>query len=246
MERRNLFASVALVVAFAGTGQAQSSPPVRAASVAPAYGTAAVSYYRIGAPEFEAEGSTGFQWFSGNYVMSFVPNLGFWATPHLPSGALLTSIELDSCDSSTASEHVILSTWDCDRFGNCSALRPPFASVSDVVNPCGFLSVDVSSSNYTIDNLTHIFNISVNLESGNATNQLYGVVIGYKLQVSPAPATATFNDVPLDSPQFQFIEALAASGITAGCGGGNYCPNNPLTRGQMAVFLAKALGLQFQ
>jgi hypothetical protein len=46
-------------------------------------------------------------------------------------------------------------------------------------------------------------------------------------------------------PQFQFIEALYAYGITAGCGSGNYCPDAPLTRGQMAVFLAKAPGLQW-
>jgi hypothetical protein len=52
--------------------------------------------------------------------------------------------------------------------------------------------------------------------------------------------------VPTSHPYFQFIQALAASGITGGCGGGNYCPDNPVTRGQMAVFLAKALGLQFQ
>jgi len=67
----------------------------------------------------------------------------------------------------------------------------------------------------------------------------------WRRQVSPAPAVATFNDVPTGHPQFQFIEALAASGITAGCGPGNYCPNANLTRGQMAVFLAKALGLHW-
>jgi hypothetical protein len=67
----------------------------------------------------------------------------------------------------------------------------------------------------------------------------------WRRQVSPAPAVATFNDVPTGHPQFQFIEALAASGITAGCGSGNYCPNANLTRGQMAVFLAKALGLHW-
>lgn len=61
--------------------------------------------------------------------------------------------------------------------------------------------------------------------------------------VSPAPATATFNDVPVSHPFFRYIEALAASGITAGCGSGNFCPNSPVSRGQMAVFLAKALGL---
>jgi len=51
--------------------------------------------------------------------------------------------------------------------------------------------------------------------------------------------------VPTGHPFFQFIEALAAAGITGGCGNGNYCPDNPVTRGQMAVFLAKALGLHW-
>jgi hypothetical protein len=69
--------------------------------------------------------------------------------------------------------------------------------------------------------------------------------VTWKRQVSPAPATATFTDVPNDHPFFQFVEALAKSGITGGCGNGNYCPDEPLTRGQMAVFLAKALGLQW-
>lgn len=41
----------------------------------------------------------------------------------------------------------------------------------------------------------------------------------YTLQVSPAPAVATFSDVPTSHPFFRFIEALVASGITAGCGG---------------------------
>lgn len=56
---------------------------------------------------------------------------------------------------------------------------------------------------------------------------------------------ASFGDVPTGHPFFQFVEALADSGITAGCGSGNYCPDLPLTRGQMAVFLSKALGLHW-
>ncbi len=67
----------------------------------------------------------------------------------------------------------------------------------------------------------------------------------YQLQISPAPGVATFADVPVGAFGFQHIEALAASGITGGCGGGNFCPNDPLTRAQMAVFLAKALGLHW-
>jgi hypothetical protein len=74
---------------------------------------------------------------------------------------------------------------------------------------------------------------------------LRGVAVHWKRQVSPAPGTATFGDVPTDHSQFRFIEALAAAGITGGCGSGNYCPNNPVTRGQMAVYLASALGLHY-
>jgi hypothetical protein len=63
--------------------------------------------------------------------------------------------------------------------------------------------------------------------------------------VSSAPAAATFSDVPSSHPFFRFIEALAASGITSGCGGGNFCPDALLTRGRMAVFLSLGLGLHF-
>jgi hypothetical protein len=38
-----------------------------------------------------------------------------------------------------------------------------------------------------------------------------------------------------------WIEELAGLAITGGCGGGLYCPNNAVTRQQMAVFLLKAL-----
>jgi hypothetical protein len=41
------------------------------------------------------------------------------------------------------------------------------------------------------------------------------------------------------------VEALAAAGITGGCGPGSYCPASPVSRGEMAVFLATALGLHF-
>ena len=41
------------------------------------------------------------------------------------------------------------------------------------------------------------------------------------------------------------IDALAAAGITAGCATGpaRYCPDRPVTRGQMATFIARAFGL---
>jgi hypothetical protein len=60
----------------------------------------------------------------------------------------------------------------------------------------------------------------------------------------PPPATGTvFDDVSAGSFAAAWIEDLAARGITSGCGGGNYCPNSPASRGQKAVFLVRAFGL---
>ena len=60
----------------------------------------------------------------------------------------------------------------------------------------------------------------------------------------PRPAAGNvFGDVPLGTFLGDWIEQLAAEQITAGCGGGDYCPNQPVTRGQMAVFLVKTFGL---
>ena len=87
--------------------------------------------------------------------------------------------------------------------------------------------------------------VVVNLPTTDATTSFNGVRLRWKRQISPDPTTATFTDVPVGHPFHRFVEALAASGITFGCGGGNFCPDAPVTRGQMAVFLAGALGLHW-
>jgi hypothetical protein len=51
----------------------------------------------------------------------------------------------------------------------------------------------------------------------------------------------TFADVPVSYWAFEWIERLYAAGITGGCGGGNYCPESPVTRDQMAVFLLRGI-----
>jgi S-layer homology domain len=60
---------------------------------------------------------------------------------------------------------------------------------------------------------------------------------------TPPPATGTvFADVSDPTIYYAaWVEQLAASGITGGCGDGNYCPDNPVNRGQMAIFLLKSI-----
>ena len=56
----------------------------------------------------------------------------------------------------------------------------------------------------------------------------------------PAASGTVFLDVPQNAFAASFIEQLYLDGITAGCGNNNYCPNDSVTRGQMAVFLLRA------
>jgi len=61
---------------------------------------------------------------------------------------------------------------------------------------------------------------------------------------APPPCTTPpFNDVPTSSPFCRWIQELAVRGIVGGCGGGNYCPSQPVSREQMSVFLAGGFGL---
>ncbi len=75
--------------------------------------------------------------------------------------------------------------------------------------------------------------------------RFFGAAVQWTRTISPAPAAATFNDVPTGHWAFQSIEAMASSGITSGCDASNFCPDDTLTRAQMAVFLARALGLHW-
>ena len=51
--------------------------------------------------------------------------------------------------------------------------------------------------------------------------------------------TVSFSDVPATYWAWSYIEGLYNAGVTAGCGGGNYCPDTNVTRAEMAVFLLR-------
>jgi len=59
----------------------------------------------------------------------------------------------------------------------------------------------------------------------------------------PPDAVGLFDDVPVTHPFADWIEELYNRGITAGCSAVPllYCPADPVTRGQMAVFLLKSV-----
>jgi hypothetical protein len=66
----------------------------------------------------------------------------------------------------------------------------------------------------------------------------------YGASYTPPPATDIFKDVPAPGKAWMqpFIEQFYREGITAGCSAEplNYCPEQPVTRAQMAVFMSRA------
>jgi hypothetical protein len=70
-------------------------------------------------------------------------------------------------------------------------------------------------------------------------NQSFKVMEGGSVSVQP------FNDVLSTAPFFDYISLMSSDHITAGCSTTPplYCPDTPVTRAQMAVFVVKALDL---
>ena len=79
-------------------------------------------------------------------------------------------------------------------------------------------------------------NVNLVFHQRSVTEQL----LPYIQNASCTLAQATFPDVPTSNPFFHYVQTIFELGITGGCAGGNYCPSNPVTRAQMAVFLLKA------
>jgi S-layer family protein len=180
----------------------------------------------------------GFTNAGGGQGIFRIAGTSFFKLPvHVPAGAIVSEVEFNYCDTGASS---LTAFW----FRQVKNAPPVVTTLFTSVGTPGCVVQNVTFAAQTIDNNANSYNIEMSM--ADATIVFLSARVGYRLQVSPAPATATFpNDVPTTHPLFRFVEALAASGITGGCGGGSYCPDAPLTRGQMAVFLAVALGLHF-
>ena len=234
---------------------ASSTPPPKPQPEQPETFGPNVSYYVVGAAELSPEDSTttyacNGSWCANRYSTS-TPGNAFVAAVHLPAGALVTSFELDYYDVAPAGQ-AFASFMKCDYAGELCT-NPSGACPDNGTTICSsyagaegynYASTDISGAGITIDNFAHKYYVMAGNSVTDGTASISQIIIGYKLQVSPATGQ-TFNDVPPSNIFYQYVQALAASGITGGCGGGNFCPDSPVTRAQMATFLAKALGLAY-
>ena len=122
-----------------------------------------------------------------------------------------------------------------ELLGNNTSGTPGYTIIS-------FDPYDSDPQLHIFDN-QNIYSIYVDLPATDSSLQFMGVRITYFRTISAPPATSTFSDVSTTMQFFPYIEALAAAGITTGYGDGTFRPDQVVTRGQMAAFLARALGL---
>lgn len=254
----NAFAAVAiaaLVLGNAAPSHAQAASGTEPSGVAQSpegvgdtsdtYGSSSTSYV-VGAYDFEPFNSAStFNGQPGTGDRFFTSAGGFFLAPvYLPNGAVITRMEIQGCDTNAGS-NVFATLYSNTTIGGTQSETGHGSASTPGTPGCGFFSTNFAPA-VTVTNQTRTYYVQVTTGATDNTVRFSAVRLFYNLQVSPAPATATFpNDVPTTHPFFRFVEAMAASGLTGGCSAGSFCPNDPVTRGQLSVFLAVALGLHF-
>jgi len=173
----------------------------------------------------------------------FSTDIHYYATASIPSGAVLDTVGLEGACSAPSVTGIALSL--VDRNGNVTPVVAFSCSQHSGLDtdynavPLGF---------QLAQNVHNLLAIDVEINDGADTSGAFSwVELWWKRAVSPAPATASFDDVPTNDPFFQYVEALKASGITVGCSQSPplFCPDRPLTRKEMAVFLSVGFGLHW-
>jgi subtilisin family serine protease len=111
------------------------------------------------------------------------------------------------------------------------------------VGACGWITesnaswITITSGGSGTGNGAVNYSVAPNI---SATNRSASIITGG--QTFTVYQGANFADVPVGSLFYNEIGKLSARGVTVGCGSGNYCPNDPVTRQEMAAFILRARG----
>jgi len=229
------------------------APVVAAEDPAPDdYGTVATNYHYVSAEEFLpflphvndwVDAGTG----GARYVIGSSTSM-ISANVRLPSGALVTGMAVVYEDSDAVDdlEVYFYRTWWGIGSRGSEIVGPAYFSSGTPGITRSYVDID---PDHTISYQASSFSVQayrlVALLDASPDVQLRGVILYWKRQISPAPVVPTFPDVAPGYWAFQSIEALAASEITTGFPDGTFRPTDPVTRAQMATFLARALGLHW-
>lgn len=169
------------------------------------------------------------------------PNGTALAPVSLPSGTVIATIEVYSCfDYTGGGAYVFMYPVTLQEGVHPSSSEWLVAGFDKSTEYCGWspwvgpeLGLRVSKESQ----------YQIGVQTLNGSEEIYAVRVNYRREMSPPPHVASFSDVSTSHWAYQSIEAIKAAGITTGCAPGLYCPEDKVTRAEMATFLNRALGL---
>lgn len=243
------------VCASASVAQGVQPPAAAADAAAPqsihdeAFGVTVTDYLTLDAIDFRPSTTTGqYSIDPGSHWLTNIagPSL-FLAPVRLPSGALITGVEFAGCNFLAGDVIAVGLARALDPMGSAELM----ATVTVDNEPtCTFwVTEDITSP--TVNNYLYSYWVAVQFGQDvifpphSSNLRLRAVRIWWQRQVTPLDGTANFSDVVLSNPYRRWVEAATAAGILGPCASGRFCPDNPVTRAQLALALAKALGLQY-
>lgn len=169
---------------------------------------------------------------------------------HLPHGVDISLIRIWGTDQSAGSDMEVSFISSClPDFTAALPTLTTLATAGSTGSPIAFTDATFLPAGTNLaDNQSCTYRVQVRFGPNATTcdDQLFfsKLRVQWNRSIPPAPAVASFTDVPTNAQFFREIEALADTGITAGCTATEFCPDVFVTRRQMAAFLARALGLQ--
>ncbi len=253
---KTLFGTVVTTLALLAISPRLGAQELRPQGGGESYGPGANSLV-IPASAFVPELSTGAYTTGGDgylYGVAGAGNTQLRAGVELPAGARVVNVCGFTNDLSSGTNAAV--RWEAREMGDTDAAPHPAVLGIGATSPGGTPGYGLTCVDLAVPTVIRKLQDLNGDSFGHYTWYFVGAgvagqvgfggaVVTWLRQVSPAPGVATFVDVPTNFLYFRAIEALNASGITQGCGAGNYCPNLNVTRGEMAAFLARALGLHW-
>lgn len=194
-----------------------------------------------------------------NYYYARTGSTGSWCgyyDAHLdvPEGAKIQWLSLFAYDNDASNITASIQRNYAQYSGGGSPSYTQIASVSTGTASTNYVMPETSlGAGHVVDTFALSgsaytqYNYSVRLVIPVSTLNLRvrGAWVHFSRTNPAAPASASFTDVPTSHPFFKEVEQLKKSGITLGCGGTQYCPDQAVTRAQMAAFLGRAFGLHW-
>ena len=197
-----------------------------------------------------------------NYLISqaitfgALSNVAYGVTPFTVSASATSGLAVTLTSNTTSVCTVSSNTVTIASAGGCSITasqsgNATYLPAASVTQTFAVQFVDVPSNAYYFNAINLLAQHGITAGCGNNSYCPLQNVARYQMAIFivraveggdnfTSSSTPYFSDVPANALGFKWIQKMYELGITTGCGGGNFCPNDNVTRDQMAVFIIRA------